>query len=125
MDGVLSLAMILVRTDSQCVMFLWKDWESVITDLTFHDTEELPSMFKVKTVLLFTSFYLFCFFETGSHYATQAGLKTMILLPQSPKCWDYGLLGLQTARITDVVYHVQFINSSYLLRVCAEIPASE
>ena len=43
---------------------------------------------------------LFCLFETGSHYAVQAGLELTfvaqaglelirILLPQPPKCWDY------------------------------------
>ena len=45
-------------------------------------------------------FILFCLFETGSHYAVQAGLEltfvaqaglelTPILLPQPLKCWDY------------------------------------
>jgi hypothetical protein len=27
--------------------------------------------------------------EKGSYYAAQAALKLMILLPQSPQCWDY------------------------------------
>jgi hypothetical protein len=30
----------------------------------------------------------FWFFETGSHYATQAGLELAILLPGSPEHWD-------------------------------------
>jgi hypothetical protein len=28
------------------------------------------------------------FLETKSHYVAQAGLEFMILLPQSPECWD-------------------------------------
>jgi hypothetical protein len=28
-------------------------------------------------------------FNTGSYYETHAGLELMILLPLSPKCWDY------------------------------------
>jgi hypothetical protein len=38
-----------------------------------------------------TCLFLFCFvlFETGSWYIAQDGLKLMILLPQSPECWDY------------------------------------
>jgi hypothetical protein len=29
------------------------------------------------------------FFETGSHYVSQAGLELTVLLPQPPECWDY------------------------------------
>jgi hypothetical protein len=32
---------------------------------------------------------LFFFFETGSCYVTQIGLKLLILLPQLPECQDY------------------------------------
>jgi hypothetical protein len=32
---------------------------------------------------------LFFFFETGSLYVTQAGLKLTILLPQPSTCCDY------------------------------------
>jgi hypothetical protein len=32
---------------------------------------------------------LFLSSETGSHYVAQAGLELMILLPQTPECWDY------------------------------------
>jgi hypothetical protein len=37
-------------------------------------------------------FFFFCFFETGSHCVTQAGLELEILLPQTPECWDYIML---------------------------------
>jgi hypothetical protein len=45
----------------------------------------------VAAVLLpcWTTFCRCCYFETGSHYVAQAGLELLILLPQSPKCWDY------------------------------------
>jgi hypothetical protein len=36
----------------------------------------------------FVSVFLFLF-ESRSHYATQADLKLVILLPQFLKCWDY------------------------------------
>jgi hypothetical protein len=29
------------------------------------------------------------FFETGSHYVAQAGLKLVTLLSRPPKCWNY------------------------------------
>jgi hypothetical protein len=32
---------------------------------------------------------LFCFFEAGSPYVTQAGFVLLILLPLPPECWDY------------------------------------
>jgi hypothetical protein len=32
---------------------------------------------------------LFGFFETGSPYVGQAGLKLLVLLPQPPQYWDY------------------------------------
>jgi hypothetical protein len=32
---------------------------------------------------------LFLFFETGSHYAVQVGLKPMIVLPQPLECWNH------------------------------------
>jgi hypothetical protein len=31
----------------------------------------------------------FFFFDTGYHYVAQAAFELVILLPQSPKCWDY------------------------------------
>jgi hypothetical protein len=34
------------------------------------------------------------FFETGCHYVAQADLELMILLSQSPKCWDYRCVAL-------------------------------
>jgi hypothetical protein len=34
-------------------------------------------------------FFLFCFFETEFHYATQAGLELEILLSRPPQYWDY------------------------------------
>jgi hypothetical protein len=34
-------------------------------------------------------FIFFEFFETGSHYVAQVGLKLMNLLTQPPKYWDY------------------------------------
>jgi hypothetical protein len=38
--------------------------------------------------ICFCGFYfIYLFFETGSHYAAQASLKLLILL--SPECWDY------------------------------------
>jgi hypothetical protein len=37
----------------------------------------------------FICFSFFFFFEVGFCYVAQAGLKLMILLPQSPRCWDY------------------------------------
>ena len=51
-------------------------------------------------ILFFLFFSFFYLFETGSHYAVQAGLEltfvaqtglelTLILVPQPPKCWDY------------------------------------
>jgi hypothetical protein len=40
-----------------------------------------------KFSLIFFSFIHF--FGTGSRYVSQAGLKVMIFLPQSPKCWEY------------------------------------
>jgi hypothetical protein len=33
--------------------------------------------------------FLFLFNETGSHSVAQADLKPLILLPQTPECWDY------------------------------------
>jgi hypothetical protein len=33
--------------------------------------------------------HLLFFFETGSPYVGQTGLKLVILLSQPPKCWDY------------------------------------
>jgi hypothetical protein len=29
------------------------------------------------------------FFETVSQYAAHSGLELTVLLPQTPKCWDY------------------------------------
>jgi hypothetical protein len=29
------------------------------------------------------------FFETGSNYVDQAIFQLLILLPQTPECWDY------------------------------------
>jgi hypothetical protein len=37
----------------------------------------------------FTVYSYILFFQTGSHYEAQAGLKLPILLPQPPKYWDY------------------------------------
>jgi hypothetical protein len=34
-------------------------------------------------------FFFFLFFETGSPFVVQAGLKLEVLLPQPPKSWDY------------------------------------
>jgi hypothetical protein len=34
------------------------------------------------------------FFETMFCYVAQAGLEVRILLPQPPKCWDYGCVPL-------------------------------
>jgi hypothetical protein len=34
------------------------------------------------------------FFETGSHYITEVGLKLTIILPQPPECWDHTQLGV-------------------------------
>jgi hypothetical protein len=36
--------------------------------------------------------YLINIFEVGSHDKNQDGLKLLILLPQSPKTWDYRCL---------------------------------
>jgi hypothetical protein len=42
------------------------------------------------SVPLSISFYFMnLFFETGSHYVVQVGLKLLILLPQLPKHWNY------------------------------------
>jgi hypothetical protein len=30
-------------------------------------------------------------FESGSHSEAQAALEIVILLPQPPECWDYGV----------------------------------
>jgi hypothetical protein len=49
-----------------------------------------------QTYPFFFSFFLFFFFETGSHYIVQAGLKLMVLL-----------LGLLSARITVVSHHTK------------------
>lgn len=32
------------------------------------------------------------FLDKGSHYAAQAGLEILLLLPQSPQWWDYRLV---------------------------------
>jgi hypothetical protein len=34
-------------------------------------------------------FFVYSFFQTRSRYASQAGLKLSVLLPQPPECWDY------------------------------------
>jgi hypothetical protein len=46
---------------------------------------------KGKKFFIFLSFCWFVclFFETQSYYVAKADLKLMILLPQSPKCWEY------------------------------------
>jgi hypothetical protein len=44
---------------------------------------------KIEPQYSIVGFWFFCFFETGSPYVAQAGLKFMILLPQPPECWDY------------------------------------
>ena len=62
-------------------------------------------LYLVKFCIVYCSYvvffaFFFCLFETGSHYAVQAGLEltfvaqaglklALILLPQPPKCWDY------------------------------------
>jgi hypothetical protein len=43
----------------------------------------------VTFFVLFLVLVLVLVFETGSSYVSQAGLKFKILLPLSPKGWDY------------------------------------
>jgi hypothetical protein len=47
---------------------------------------------EAKGVMSGLAFFFFpsSFFETGSRYVAQAGLELLIILPQSPACWDYG-----------------------------------
>ncbi|EHB14441.1 hypothetical protein GW7_16050, partial [Heterocephalus glaber] len=37
------------------------------------------------------SIFLFCFFETGSHYIAQAGLRLMAILPHPPSAGITGM----------------------------------
>jgi hypothetical protein len=46
------------------------------------------------------------FYEAGSHYVVQAGLKLPNLLPQTRECWDYE--------------HVPLRPALYLLDVCSD-----
>jgi hypothetical protein len=54
----------------------------------------LPLYCAPSPSLAYTSFtlYLINIFEVGSHDKNQDGLKLLILLPQSPKTWDYRCL---------------------------------
>jgi hypothetical protein len=46
----------------------------------------ISAVINISFFILAFSFFLF---EMECHYAVQAGLELMMLLPQSPECWNY------------------------------------
>jgi hypothetical protein len=40
-------------------------------------------------LFVLVGWWVFGFFDTGSHYVAQTGLKLVILLPQPSQHWDY------------------------------------
>jgi hypothetical protein len=58
----------------------------------------------------FLEFHLFCvFFKTVSCYVTLAGLKSVILLPQPPKCWCYRCVVAHLA-LSSTLSHSDLLN---------------
>jgi hypothetical protein len=51
--------------------------------------------------------------ETGSHYVAQAGLELVIILPQSPECWDYRYLLPCPAQNGGFYFYFHFLKVSF------------